>query len=36
VVAELVAGAPAPSVDVSALSLGRFGTADLTSEGHVV
>ena len=36
VVAELVTGAPAPSVDVSALSLGRFGTGDLTSEGHVV
>ena len=35
VVAEMITGAPA-SVDVSALSLRRFGTGDLTSERHVV
>jgi sarcosine oxidase subunit beta len=35
VVAELLTGAPA-SVDVSALSLSRFGTGDLAGEGHVV
>jgi sarcosine oxidase subunit beta len=36
VVAELVTGANAPSVDVSAVSLSRFGTGDVRSEGHVV
>jgi sarcosine oxidase subunit beta len=35
VVAESIMGAPA-SVDVSALSLNRFGAGDLTSERHVV
>jgi hypothetical protein len=35
VVAESIMGAPA-SVDVSALSLTRFGAGDLTSERHVV
>ena len=35
VIAELVTGA-APSVDVSPLSLSRFGTGDLAREGHVV
>ena len=36
VIAELVTGASTSSVDVSALSLNRFGTGDLTREGHVV
>jgi sarcosine oxidase, subunit beta len=35
VVAESIMGAPA-SLDVSALSLNRFGAGDLTSERHVV
>ena len=35
VIAESITGATA-SVDLSALSLRRFGTGDLTSEGHVV
>ncbi len=36
VMAELVTGASTCSVDVSALSLNRFGTGELRGEGHVV
>jgi sarcosine oxidase subunit beta len=36
VVAEMITSGQAASVDVSALSLSRFGTGDLAGEGHVV